>query len=570
MLIELLGGLGLFLYGMSVMSEGLQRVAGDKLRAFLRRLTTNRFAGIFTGLAVTTIIQSSSATTVMLVGFVSAGLLSLSQAIGVIMGANIGTTVTGWLVALLGFKVKIATLALPAVGLGFFVRFLKREKLTSWGGVLLGFGILFLGLTFMKNSVGDLKHSQEVMEQLGRFQVEGMMSYLLVALVGALATVVIQSSSATMALTMTLAQQGLIDFPTAAALIMGENIGTTITANLAAIGASTAARQTARVHFIFNVAGVLWMMLIFVWFVDFIEWMVPGEVISGGLDSRRLAVPNHMAAFHTSFNILNTLIFVPLVGSLAMLARRWVSEGEEPKGGKLRFLRSDVISTPALAVEEARQTLHHMGRLAIEGFESFITLIFAPSGAMLEGGTRRIREIEEQLDAYEEELAEFTIKASRSRIPMALSEEVAAITGSAHDLERIGDHLEGLSRMLDRKQQKNLNFSDEGMKDLKELAQNVRALLSLVVDNIHQSSPQILARAWPLEKSIDRSRTRFKKRNIQRLKEGTCGVKSGILFIEILSSFERIGDHSFNIAQDFCSGGSLPSDDGSSDEQVEV
>ncbi|MBU0551787.1 Na/Pi cotransporter family protein [Myxococcota bacterium] len=557
MIITLLGGLGLFLYGMSVMSEALQNVAGERLRGFLRKLTKNRFAGIFTGFAVTTIIQSSSATTVMLVGFVSAGLISLTQAIGVVMGANIGTTITGWLVALLGFKIDINMLALPAIGLGFFARFLKREQLTSWGGVLLGFGLLFLGLTFMKDSVGDLRKSQAVMEWLGSASVNGIGSYLLVVGIGAAVTMIIQSSSATMAVTMTLAQQGLIDFNTAAALIMGENIGTTITANLAAVGASASARQTARVHMLFNVAGVIWMMFFFFWFVEMIDALIPGQVFSADIEIRSAAIPDHMAAFHTIFNLINTILFIPLVDQLARVARWMVKDGET-KGPKLRFLRSDLVATPELAVEEAHQTLHHMGRLAIEGFESFVTLICAPQGADLEGGARRIREIEDELDKFEEELAQFMIKTARAQISSKLSEEVSAIAGSAHDLERIGDHLEGLSRLISRKQQNRLDFTPDAIEDLQAMAADVRQLLATVVANIYEADPEILRRAWPIEVRIDQHRTRLRKKNIDRLKEGRCKVKSGVLFIEMLTSFERIGDHAFNIAQDFGPEGWVP------------
>lgn len=577
MMIELLGGLGLFLYGMSVMSEALQRVAGEKLRGFLRQLTKNRFAGIFTGFGVTTIVQSSSATTVMLVGFVSAGLISMTQAIGVVMGANIGTTVTGWLVALLGFKVKISLMALPAIGLGFFVRFIKKEKLTNWGGVLLGFGLLFLGLTFMKDSVGDLRKSEAVIHWLASAKVNGIFSYIFVVGIGAVVTMVIQSSSATMALTMTLAQQGLIDFNTAAALIMGENIGTTVTANLAAVGASTAARQTARAHMLFNVAGVIWMMFIFFWFVDFIDWLVPGDVfgveqgssfpwlmsLTDGLTSTTVEVgastiPNHMAAFHTAFNVINTLLFIPFVTQLARVAR-WMVKETDAQGPKLRFLNSDLMATPELAVEEAHQTLHHMGRLAIEGFESFVTLICAPEGADLERGARRIKEIEDELDDFEEELSQFMIKTARAQISSRLSEEVSAIAGSAHDLERIGDHLESLSHLISRKQQNKLNFTSNAIEDLRAMADDVRRLLALVVENLYEPDPEILRRAWPIEERVDQHRTRLRKKNINRLKEGRCKVKAGVLFIEMLTSFERIGDHAFNIAQDFAPEGWEPS-----------
>ncbi len=554
MAIELMGGLGLFLYGMSVMSEGLQRVAGEKLRGFLRTLTKNRFAGIFTGFTVTGIVQSSSATTVMLVGFVNAGLLDLTQAVGVVMGANIGTTVTGWLVALLGFKIKIATLALPAVGVGFFVRFIGKQKLTDWGAVLLGFGILFLGLTFMKDSVGELRKSQEIMEWLAGVHVGGLGTYLIAVAIGSAVTMVIQSSSATMALTMTIAQQGLIDFPTAAALILGENIGTTITANLAAIGTTPAAKRTARAHLVFNVSGVLWMMVLFWWFTDFIDWLVPGEVFSEDIATRAKAIPDHMAAFHTVFNCINTLLFLPLVPILAMVARKMVKDKEGDEKSKrtpLKFIHSDIIGTSELDMEEVRQTLVYMGNRLIKGIDILFDLVTNPNDKDFEKKSAKIMEIEQESDDIEEEITDFIIKLSRSRLSTNLSQEINAVTGSAHDFERIGDHLRTLLALVQRKKDKNFQFSQVAMDSLREMMENVQKLMEIVTQGIVKPYDHLRRDALKLEKSIDLARKRMREDHIRRLTEGSCDVKSGILFVELLTSFEKIGDHAFNIAEDF-------------------
>ncbi|MBN2800386.1 MAG: Na/Pi cotransporter family protein [Deltaproteobacteria bacterium] len=466
MAVSLLGGLGLFLFGMSVMSEGLQAVAGERLRSFLRALTSNRVAGVMTGFTVTSIVQSSSATTVMLVGFVGAGLLDLSQAVGVVMGANIGTTVTGWLVALLGFKVKIAALALPAIGVGFFARFTGKEVARTWGDVLVGFGLLFLGLDFMKDSVGDLKGSAAIAEWATWVQVDHLGTYLLMVGVGAVITMVIQSSSATMAVTMTVAQQGLIDFPTAAALIMGENIGTTITANLAAMGSTPAAKQTARVHLLFNLAGVAWMSAVFFGFVRLVDVVAPGEALSEDPVLRAAAIPAAMAAFHTGFNVMNTLIFLPF-GRLFERAARWmVPDASEDKRVALRLVCSDLVDTPELAVDEARQALRHMGRLALEGLEGIATLVDAPKGADPSRGLERVKELEAELDQIEEEITRFTIALSRQRLTEELSRELNRISGTAHDFERIGDHLQSLVRALKVRHRRELDFSAEEVEDL--------------------------------------------------------------------------------------------------------
>ncbi|MBW2534734.1 MAG: Na/Pi cotransporter family protein [Deltaproteobacteria bacterium] len=309
-IITIVGGLALFLFGMKIMSEGLQKVAGPKMRKILGVMTGNRFAGVGTGLLVTSAVQSSSATTVMLVGFVHAGLVNLPQSIGVIMGANIGTTFTGWLVALLGFKIKIAAMALPAVALGIVPRLFGARKWADWGEVLIGFGVLFLGLDFMKDSVHHLRESETIISWMSATRADVITWRLLAVGVGTLVTLLVQSSSATMAITMTLAAQGLIDLPTACALVLGENIGTTVTANLAAIGASASARQAARAHLMFNITGALWALVLFTPFLFLVDLIVPGDAGSGG----EAVIAAHLAGFHSAFNVINTALFLPFVG----------------------------------------------------------------------------------------------------------------------------------------------------------------------------------------------------------------------------------------------------------------
>ncbi len=553
MAVELIGGLGLFLFGMSIMSEALQRVAGEKLRSFLRTLTTNRFAGIFTGLTITAIIQSSSATTVMLVGFVNAGLLDLTHAIGVIMGANIGTTVTGWLVTLIGFKIQISMMALPAIGIGFFVRFAGRQKLTDWGTVLLGFGLLFLGLTFMKDSVQDLRQSSEIMDWLSSMQVTGVATYFLAVLVGALCTMVIQSSSASMALTMAIAYQGLIDFPTAAALLLGQNIGTTVTANLAAIGASKAAKQTARAHMLFNVAGVFLVLPVFWVFLDMIEWMVPGEVLGSTL-AQCPYITDHMAAFHTIFNIANTIVFLPFVGLLSSVSKRLVwdkDDEEEPRRTPLKFIHSDWVHMPGLEMEEARQTLNYMGKRVGKGIDILMDLLTDPDDKDFERKSNKILSIEQEMDDIEEELTHFIVQLSQARISSEVSQEIQYVSSSAHDFERIGDHLRTLLALVERKKRKGYVFSEKATGDLRKLAGDAHAIVELVSEGIIHVNEDLLSQAYKLESGIDAQRKAMRKEHIKRLTNLDCTPKAGILFIEVLTSFEKIGDHAFNVAQDF-------------------
>lgn len=555
MAIELIGGLGLFLYGMNVMSEGLQRVAGQKLRKFLRTLTANRIAGVFTGMTVTSVVQSSSATTVMLVGFVNAGLLNLTQAIGVIMGANIGTTITGWLVALIGFKVKISLLALPAIGIGFFIRFANKQKLTDWGSVLVGFGLLFLGLTFMKDAVHELRNSPDISDWLAGLHVSDLSSFWIAILCGTIVTMVIQSSSATMALTMTIAQQGLIDFPTAAALLLGENIGTTITANLAAIGTSAAAKQTARAHMIFNVIGVMAMMFYFRWILRFIDMVIPGNALSSNVMAAASTVPDHMAAFHTIFNITNTLVMLPFIGLIAKLARTFVREGPTPSEERtraLRFISFDLVATPALALEGARQTLNYMGMRSLEGIDTLVELLMKNNNEQdYDRKSKDVIRIEQEMDDYEEDLTHFIMKLQQAQISQATSEEIGSISGSAHDFERIGDQLRSLLFLVDRKRRKNMVFPGEAMNELREMAADVHDIVQLVTRGILSPSRTMLRDAHLLEDGINRRRHQTRKAHIKRLAEQSIDPKTGILIIEILTRFEKIGDHAFNIAQDF-------------------
>lgn len=548
MLVAIFGGIGLFLYGMTVMSDALQRVGGERLRSFLGKLTKNRVSGLLTGVGITTLIQSSSATTVMLVGFVSAGLLELTAAIGVVMGANIGSTVTGWIVALIGFKFDIATLALPAVAVGFFAKFLGRETVTQWGGVLIGFGLLFLGLTSMTTAAQSLRDNPEMIAVISKLNVTGPGSLIVAILTGGLITMLIQASSATMALTMVLAVNGAISFPTAAALILGENIGTTVTANLAALGAARAARQTAFAHFLFNFLGVVWVAIFFWPILHLIDAIVPGEAFGADLDT----IPDHMATFHSIFNITNALLFLPFVKFLAYCARRVFPEQEESVAPRLQFITYKFGTPTHVAMEEARRALHSMGTMAADGFDAAMSILSQSlEDAEFEELSKKITRIEERLDEAEEDLITFTVDLGSQGLTHALAEEMNHITGSAHDFERIGDHLDSILRQARNKRTKGLTFSEEALNDLAMLAGEVRENLLRVTDNIIRPSHLILSEAKSVEMNIDLHRAELRKKHINRLRDQQCTINSGILFIELLTSLERIGDHAFNVAEDF-------------------
>ncbi len=549
--VTIFGGLGLFLFGMKIMSESLQMAAGDRMKSILSTVTSRPIAGVFTGIVITSIIQSSSATTVMLVSFVSAGLITLQQSVGIIFGANIGTTVTGWLVAIFGFKVKIAVFALPAIGLGFFIRFLNNERLQQYGEVLLGFGVLFLGLDVMSGAMKDLRGSEGVMNFMAGYMADSTGRMLLVVAVGTAVTMLLQSSSATMAMTMTLAVHGLVDFQTACALILGENVGTTITANIAAVGASSDAKRAARVHLLFNLLGIAWMTAVFSWlFVPMVDYVVPGDPHAVDHAERAVAIASHLAAFHTMFNICNTIIFFPFAGVLVSLATRMVPAGRaaDPDAFHLKYISTSLISTPSININQARLEIRHMAQIVLEMFDMVMDVFHKPTdklGAVVEEVGRK----ENVVDRLEKDISDFLVRSSQQNLSQEQSQSISAMLHMVNEMERMGDHCESLLRYTRRKYDGGIEFTEQAMKEIDEIAGKVREFLVLLNDNIMADRPNILPRARVIEDRIDELRRILKKGHIQRLNQGVCDVPSGLIFIDMLTSFEKIGDHAFNVAE---------------------
>jgi len=548
--VTIFGGLGLFLFGMKIMSESLQLAAGERLKGILWKVSNNRIKGVFTGLFITSIIQSSSATTVMLVSFVSAGLLTLHQSIGIIYGANIGTTVTGWLVALIGFKVKITAVALPCIGIGFFIRFISNEKVRYYGEVLLGFGVLFFGLDIMSNAVKDLRNSEAILNIMSRYSAVDIPSTLIVVAIGTIITMIVQSSSATVAMTMTLAVNGLIDFPTACAFILGENIGTTITANIAAIGASTEAKQAARAHFLFNFIGVIWIMLIFHrFFIPFVDWLVPGNPYSDILAVRSKVIADHMAAFHTCFNVVNTIVFLPFVNVLAKLSTKLAPRPEGEKDEfHLKYITTALVSTPTININQARLETKRMCGIVLEMFDMVMDVFHHPKEKL---GTQveQIIKLENLTDHLEKEISSFLVSILQNNISYEQSEEVSSLLHTVNELERIGDNCESLLKLIRRKYEQRIEFTDEAVKGIDEIASKVREFLVLLNENITMRNKDIMTDSKFLEDRIDELRSELRKGHVNRLNEGVCDVNAGLIFIDMLSKLEKIGDHAFNVAE---------------------
>jgi phosphate:Na+ symporter len=398
--LQVAGSLGLFLFGMRTMSDGIQKAAGDRLQKIIGFMTGNRFAGVLTGFGITSIIQSSSATTVMVVSFVNAGLLSLAQAIGVIMGANIGTTLTGWIVALFGFKFDITAVALPAIGIGVPLIFWKRLRKGDWGEALVGFGLLFLGLSFLKAAVPDIDANPESLRFVKELTGYGLLSRLLFVAIGTGLTVILQSSSASMAITLTMAFFGWIDFPSAAAMVLGENIGTTLTAIIASIGADLNAKRAAAAHMTFNILGIIWIMLLFYPVIDLVDRLVPGSMNS------EEGITSHLAMFHTTFNVLNTLLFLGFVNWIEKIVTFVVRKAAITGPGeyRLEYLSTSLQDTPELNIVRAKAEIEKMAAVVKEMYGSFIYLFENPK-KKLKDVVVDLQEKEQLTDQMQEELS---------------------------------------------------------------------------------------------------------------------------------------------------------------------
>ena len=419
-ILNLLGGLAIFLTGMKMMSDGLQKVSGDKMRQLLGIATTNRFAATACGVLVTSIIQSSSATTVMVVGFASAGLLNLYQSLGVIFGANIGTTMTAWIVSLFGFKIQISLFALPVIAVGFFAQFIPRvPAIRRTGEALLGFGLLFLGLDLMKNTIpADFAQNPQVMEWISKFRPDNLLNLLTLIATGTVLTVILQSSSAVMAMTLTCAAAGIIDFPTSCALVLGENIGTTITANLAAIGANKTARRAAVGHSLFNILGVVWAVILFRHFISLVDWVVPGSPYVKDPNALTAVLPYHISAFHSIFNVLNTLIMLPLLKQLAALTLLIFpkTKREDNKQTELIYLSTRFANTPELALVAVRNEVERMMSFVTKITDKVMHAVKVEDEKMFVRLVEDVKEAEKTTDVLEHKINIYLTQLSHGNL----------------------------------------------------------------------------------------------------------------------------------------------------------
>ncbi len=553
LVLRLLGALGVFLFGMKIMSEALQKVAGARLKALLAKLTANRFTAVLTGLAITVVVQSSSATTVMVVSFVSAGLMSLVQAIGVIMGANIGTTITAWMVALLGFKVNVAAFALPAIGLGMPLTFLRSSHPRHWGEFLLGFGLLFLGLQLIKDGIPEPGSAQELAWLLP-LTGHGFLSLLIFVGLGLVFTLLLQSSSATTTLTLTLAAMGWIPYELALAMVLGENIGTTVTANLAAIGSSVDAKRAARAHFLFNVIGVVWSLALFhVYMLPVIDWLVPGDpTVNLGDETLpesvraagAAAITTHLAAFHTLFNVTNTLLMLPLIGVLERAVRKMVPDGSRKP--VLRYLSTALIETPGLMMIQAGKEMQHMTGVVREMFADTLQILTHPE-RKLGNLVDRVMQREDLVDQMEREVIDQLTQTARAATSAEGARSIASMVQNVHRLERIADHCAVLVRIARRMYDERQKLSGEDVEDIRELGALVDESLANVGHYLTgQSTP---AHAEEVEQKIDETRRRLRARHIEQMKGSPEALQRQLAFLDAITHMEEIGDRAAGIVR---------------------
>ena len=553
-ILTLVGALGFFIFGMKIMSDGIQKVAGSKMRSILSKMTSNRFLGIVTGFLITALLQSSSATTVMIVSFVNAGLLSLVESIGVIMGANVGTTITAWLISLLGFKVKISAIALPIIAIGFPMMFSSRSNIKSWAEVLIGFALLFMGLDELKGAVPDLKSNPEFLGFLADYANMGILSTLLFVGVGTILTLVVQSSSAAMALTLVMCYEGYIPFELAAAMVLGENIGTTITANLAAMVGNVHAKRAARAHFIFNIFGVIWMILSFQFFITTIDsYMINNMGISPlnfDIDNP-VAIPLGLSIFHTTFNILNMILlvgFVPYISRLVV--KMQPSKGDVDEEFHLEHIGAGLMQTAELSVLEAKKEVIKFGDITSRLFKMIPDLLKETDDKKLGGKMGRIRKYEDITDRMEVEIADYLAKAAQGEMSDSASIKVRSMLSMINDMERIGDICYQLSVTIERKNEKKVSFSKEGLDSIDEMIGAVLDSITIMNRNISSEYSQvILSEADDAEIVINNLRNKLRKSYLKKIEKGEVEIQTAMIYNNLIHAFEKVGDHVFNITE---------------------
>jgi len=555
----------MFLYGMNLMSSGLQKAAGDRLRGFLSSMTSNPFKRVLTGLGITAVIQSSSATTVMVVSFVNAGLLTLVQAIGVIMGANIGTTVTAWMVAWLGFKADISILAVPLMLVGFILSISKKNQRRNIGELVVGFSLLFLGLSFMKDSVPDLKQTPEVLEFVKTWSGFGFWSVLIFLGFGSVLTLVLQSSSATMAITLIMLSMGWIPFPMACAMVLGENIGTTITANIAASVGNPSAKRAALSHTIFNVFGVIWALILFRPFLSVVGWItstifgIPnpaadGFAVNDPTGPESTSALYGLSMLHTLFNLINTLILIWFTGLIEKVVCKVIKEpvNKEENKFRLRYIEAGPLATPELATEQAFNEIIHFAQISKNGLGYARAAINETDQDKFEELRGKLVKYEEISDRIEYEIATFLNAVSAEEISERTSHMIKAMYKIIGELESLGDSGESISRILSRRNIHNKSFDADTIKKLNamvDLVDNAYDVMILNLSLAFDGKLEEISNAYSAEDRINNLRNNLRDEEIESIESDRKNYQTSVYYMDIVSELETMGDFMINISQ---------------------
>ena len=571
--LSVLGGLAMFLYGMALMSEGLQKSAGDRLRSFMAKMTSNSFKRVLTGTVVTCLVQSSSATTIMVVSFVNAGLLTLAQAISVIMGANIGTTVTAWLVAWLGFKADISILAVPLMAIGFVLSISKKDQRRNISELIIGFSLLFLGLSLMKNSVPDLSANPEILSFIQGWQGHGFGSVLIFLLFGTILTLVLQSSSATMALTLIMLNMGWIRFDMACAMVLGENIGTTITANIAASVGNISAKRAALANTVFNVFGVIWALITFPFFLKMIGWITAGifgipnpaadsftVMVERAADGTPIQTDTQTSALyglsmlHTLFNTINTFIliwFIPHIEKLVCMIIKG-SANKEDNVFRLKYINAGNVGTPELATEQAFNEIIHFGQISRNGFGYVREAINENDPEKFEELRAKLVKYEEISDRIEYEIATFLNEVSAQEISENTANTIKAMYKIIGEMESLGDSGEAISRILSRKNIHKMSFDERTIKKINSMLDLVDGAYEAMLTNLKDTFDGKLgeiSNAYDAEDRINGRRNILRDEMMGNLETNRDSYQASVLYMDIVNELEKMGDFMINISQ---------------------
>ena len=546
--LKLIGSLGLFLYGMKIMSEGLQKVAGDRLRSILTAMTTNRVTGVLTGVLITALIQSSSATTVMVVSFVNAGLLTLAESISVIMGANIGTTVTAWIISIFGFKVDMAAFALPLLAIALPLIFSGKSNRKSIGEFIFGFSFLFMGLSYLKANAPDLNANPEMLAFVQNYTDMGFFSILLFLFIGTILTMIVQASAATMAITLIMCANGWISLELGAALVLGENIGTTITANLAALTANTQAKPAALAHFVFNVFGVIWVLIIFHPFMELVNWVVDTFFQS---NNPEVAISYKLSAFHSIFNICNVCILIWGVKLIERTVCALIHPKEEDEEPRLRFITGGMLSTAELSILQARKEIHLFAERTHRMFGMVQDLMHTEKDDDFNKLFSRVEKYENISDNMELEIANYLNQVSEGRLSSESKLQIRAMLREVTEIESIGDSCYNLARTINRKRQTNQDFTEkqyEHIHFMMKLTDDALAQMIVVVEKPEHQSIDI-NKSFNIENEINNYRNQLKNQNILDVNNKEYDYQMGVYYMDIIAECEKLGDYVVNVVE---------------------